>query len=111
MENFNKIISFILGLVVVIVFLIIISGRWNIKQLFRVSRGNTPSQVVTPTTKPANVDATATPATTKAPTRTPTPSRRPMQAVNNIPNTGADVLILPLLLAGLAGGLSLSKKS
>lgn len=111
MENFNKIISFILGLVVVIVFLIIISGRWNVRQLFRVSKGNTASQLVTPTTKPTTVDATGTPTTTKAPTRTPTPSRRPMQAVNNIPNTGANIVVLPLLLAGLAGGLSLRKKS
>ncbi|MBI2641720.1 hypothetical protein HYW87_03960, partial [Candidatus Roizmanbacteria bacterium] len=60
MDNFNKILSFVLGLVVVIVFIAVITGRLNLRnRLARVSGVSpTPKQSPTPT---RNVYITPTP--------------------------------------------------
>lgn len=55
MENFNKVLSFVLGLVVVVVFVIVLSGRLNIRSdIFTVKKiSPTPTVKITVTPTPA----------------------------------------------------------
>ncbi len=105
-SGFNRIISFILGLVVVVVFLAIITGRFNIRGISFLSK------------KPS---LTPTPTSTTTPTQTITPissiTIKPTTPVNRfqtktpgaIPSTGLPTEVLPLLLSGLAAGVYLKK--
>jgi hypothetical protein len=81
MESFNRVLYFILGLVVVLVFIIVFTGRLNLGKTFRPLAGST-----TPNPTPKTEEKkgffsflgsrpTATPTPTKAKvTPTPTPS-------------------------------------
>ncbi len=105
MDNFNKIVSFVLGLVVIVVFLAVITGRFNLKQkipLFSSKPTPTPTQVVLPSpTISAN-----------APTGTYMGNNSYNKAnPSSIPSTGAPTALLPLLLGGLTMGVYLRKRS
>lgn len=108
MDNFNKIISFVLGLIVVVVILLMVTGRLKIfnskSGIFSISKGNTtasptPTKVaesVTPSvTDEPDANASVTPRQSPSPTRT--------QAIKTIPNTGAstDILIASFILMGV----------
>ena len=121
MDNINKIISFILGLVVVAIFLVILSGRLDLgKRFFTASWGQTVSEQESNNSSESdemlaqNTEGTQTtpnptrPAVTQNPQITPA---RAVQGVSNIPNTGADVQIGLLLIAGLSSGAVLWKMS
>ena len=122
MEQFNKALSFILGLIVVAVFIIFASGKYNIK---------------TPTSNASN---TSPQPTSKSwfsfgqPKATPTPTNTPVAIVkntnkdqtqskqdtnyhlysnsstpSNIPNTGVPIVLFPLLGTSLLTGIFMKK--
>ena len=110
MDGFNKVISFVLGLVVVIVFLAIISGKIDLRKRITGSSG-----VSLFGSKP-----TASPTPTITPTQKPTTtynqynnqnSNKTSQTPKKIPNTGSPTIIIPLLFSSLAGGVYLRKKN
>jgi len=129
MDSFNKVISFVLGLVVVLVFFAVITGKINLK-----SKTNTTS------TSRSTLSPTPTPKSSggffgffKPATPTPTPTLKPISSIttntgasgNNtynqngqtvkypsaksIPSTGLPTIFLPILFSGLAGGSFLRK--
>ncbi|MFN4212454.1 MAG: hypothetical protein ACK4FL_00595 [Microgenomates group bacterium] len=110
MDNFNKVISFILGLVVVIVFFGIISGRINLRGKFPfLTKSATPTQ--TPT---QSIKITPTPIST---VKISPPSSSTNQAYNryqktpsSIPATGSPTIFLPILFSSMAAGFYLKNK-
>lgn len=118
MDQFNKAISFFLGLIVVVVFLAVATGKINLK-------GKT-----LPFLKGATVTITPTPSRKPTPTmslsKTPNTQYRPMptiqqnseyrryggtvNTVNTIPSTGPEFL-LPLIVSSFFGGSFLKKMS
>lgn len=117
MDNFNKIISFVLGLIVVVVFLLIATGKlkvFNSKSgLFNVSRGNTVASP-TPTAKPTIVaqnNEGITPTDEPKITSTPKvlPTNNPAKDIKTIPSTGASTDLLIATLIMLAVGLIFKK--
>jgi hypothetical protein len=116
MDNANKIISFVLGLVVVIVFILLITGKLSVgKKLQTLFKAK-----VTPTVTPS---ATPTPQADKKITinypNAKTGTSNTYQAngsnqiagknLSNIPNTGAPTFLLPFAFSVLAGGTFLRK--
>ncbi len=139
MDNINKIISFILGLIVVVVFIAIVTGRLGGlgKKVQTLSKGNA-TPTVTPRTSPQPTKK-VTPVAIKylSPTKT---AAKPVAGtsgsttgtsgtkatqynangkttqiagnnVSTIPNTGAPTLLLPLAFSMLAGGVFLRKSA
>jgi len=106
MDSFNKIVSFVLGLVVVIVFLAIITGRFNVKKSFQGFGTNakltpTPTFIAVPT--PASVAVNQTnPSvnTTNIYSKTPT----------SIPATGSSTILLSAFISTLSLGIYLKRK-
>jgi len=109
MEGFNKIISFVLGLVVVIVFFAVVTKKIDLKNLGKTNKNTT--------------------ATTKS-VVSPTPvssikiDENPQVNINNsnsyktigkttspksIPSTGLPTIFIPLLFSGVIGGSLLKK--
>lgn len=68
MESFNKVLYFILGLVVVIVFVIVFTGRLNLGKTFR------PLATISPTPTPKDQKGILSFFGSKNPTNTPTPT-------------------------------------
>ncbi len=103
MDNFNKIISFVLGLVVVIVFFAVVTGRINFKKGIP-SLSVSPTATVTPTQNQTQANA-------KAPTPTPANygSYKTGGKATTIPATGLPTVFIPSLLAGAMGGFFLRK--
>lgn len=117
MDNLNKTVSFVLGLVVVLVFLAIVTGRLNLKNklpLLGSKATPTPSQKIITQKITTNNEQS----TTSVPNSTgaQNPAYNQYQVVQGktpatIPSTGSPTLLLPLLFSGLGGGLLLKKKS
>ena len=103
MDNFNKIISFVLGLVVVIVFFAVITGKINFRKGLPSLTGS-PTASVTPT-------QTQTQASSKSPSPTPINygSYKANGKATTIPATGLPMIFIPSLLAGALGGFFLRK--
>ena len=138
MESFNKVLYFILGLVVVLVFIIVFTGRLNLGKNFRPLAGNT---TPTPTPKVQEKKGffsflggqpTATPSPAARPTVTPTTmpymtsesskgnvsqpttqttTKGTATNIQTIPATGSPVQILLLAIPALSAGLYLRKRS
>jgi len=110
MDSFNKVISFVLGLVVVVVFLAIISGKIDLRK--------TITGVSTPKTTSSGFSLFGSKAI-PTPTLTTTPTQKQNSAYNQyntqtpktIPATGSPTIVLPLLFSALSGGLYLRKKN
>ncbi len=103
MDNFNKIVSFVLGLVVVIVFLAVITGRLNLRS--RIISGGK----ISPSPSLSVVPTHPYPSTTvmgQNPQPTNSYSSKP---ITTIPSTGSPTLLLPLLFSGAASGFFLKK--
>lgn len=139
MEQFNKALSFVLGLVVVAVFIVVASGKINIKGInlaksTKITPTVTPILTPKPTSKPwfsfgakPTIKPTAQPAKKPLPTQTLyTYSKGGVQqqpidpnyhsysgssVPTSIPNTGIPVLMFPLLGTSLLTGIFLKKKS
>ena len=122
MDSFNKVISFVLGLVVVFVFLAVITGKLNLKGK------STSTSAITPT--PTQKSNSGLFGFFNKSTPTPTPTQKPSSVTINtnestiykqynqtsssttpksIPATGLPTLFILLLLSGLVGGNFLRK--
>ncbi|GAB4218633.1 MAG: hypothetical protein Fur009_0320 [Candidatus Microgenomates bacterium] len=103
MDSFNKIASFILGLVVVIVFFAVVTGKINLGKY-------TPSFAKKPTPTPTSistvtVEENKTPTTLVNNTYKTTSSTTPKK----IPSTGVETIFIPTLFASGLGGAFLRK--
>lgn len=115
MDNLNKTISFVLGLVVVLVFFAVITGRINLKgKLPFLSKTTVP----TPTLSISQPDSVLvnTETNTKSSNQNTnlTGSYNKYKLVNGktpstIPQTGSPTLLIPILISVLGGGLMLRK--
>lgn len=124
MEQFNKVISFVLGLVVVIIFLAVATGRINLKGgVWPFTRAKTTPTVAkgtpTPTPKSSTLSLNQTKTATKNGTvaAVPTPGSAQYHSYSyngsvpsSIPNTGPE-LLLPIAISSLLGGSFLQKMS
>lgn len=110
MENFNKVLSFILGLVVVVVFVAVFSGRLNLTgKLAPLTKGlaGRTSQI-----SPIPIQSPS------IPTQTPSENNRyqtvsqntdQTSAIISIPKTGSPTFLQPLLVSTALLGLYLSR--
>ncbi len=123
MSGFNKITSFVLGLIVVLVFLLVFGSRINLSDKLVAFRDKnvtpTPTLSVSPTPKKGFFESlfSTKPTVTPTPTDTTTPASQPeggAQSVasqpKNIPNTGP-ALLFPIAIAAFGSGLYLRKKN
>lgn len=95
MDQFNKAISFFLGLIVVVVFLAVATGKINLKgKTASVTPIPTPGAISSVTYKETSVQSKPTPVIQQ---------NSPYRAVNSIPNTGPE-LLLPLVVSTFFGG-------
>lgn len=129
MDSFNRVVSFILGLVVVLVFFAVITGKINLKS----KTASTSATAITPTPTSTQKNngglfgffSRATPTPTVTPAQNPTPTAVVTLNTNNlynqgvsatgvpspktIPSTGLPTLFIPALISGLVGGGFLRK--
>lgn len=117
MDNLNKIISFILGLAVVVVILVILATKFNLRErILPLSSNNNTKVTTTPTptltSKAKTKVVTNNPTVTNAPssyhaynTVAPQPDK-----VTSIPKTGAPTLLIPITLLSFMTGVYLSKR-
>lgn len=104
MDNFNKIVSFVLGLIVVIVFLAVITGRLNLRN--RISGGQQAKVSPTPTTV-SKLYLSPTPISSV--TINKQKNTYAVKTPSSIPATGSPTVLFPLLFSSLTGGLFLRK--
>lgn len=108
MDSFNKVISFILGLVVVIVFLAVVSRRIDLtKNLLPLSRTGS-AVTATPAVSPAS--KTGTPSPTSGYNRYQTNQTTAAPRPSTIPATGSPTLFIPFAISALFAGLQLKRK-
>lgn len=130
MESFNKVLYFILGLVVVLVFIIVFTGRLNLSKNFKPLANTSPTPTPKVTTKKGffsffGIDSKTTPTPTpkSKPAATPTPVQtvpgqtypQPQPTAvakqpQSIPATGSPVEILYLAIPTLSAGFYLRKR-
>lgn len=114
MDQFNKAISFFLGLIVVVVFLAVATGKINLKgKTLPFLKGATISVTPTPASKIVSSITYSQTATQNKPTPTTQQNaqyRVYTGTVNTIPNTGPE-LLLPLIVSSFFGGSFLKKMS
>lgn len=103
MDNFNKVISFILGLVVVIVFFAVVTGR------LKIGKFNPPvfSRKITPT--PTPISSVNIPSTTSENKTIGENNNYKTQNTKTIPKTGLPTFFIPSLISGALGGFFLRK--
>ena len=117
MDSFNKVISFILGLVVVLVFVAVITGKLNLKS--KSSSTSAPkttsffnfgrvSPTPTPTQKPSSTIKVETGVNGNNVYKQYNQTSKTSTA-KSIPSTGLPTLFIPALLSGLIGGSFLRK--
>lgn len=107
MDNLNKTISFVLGLVVVLVFFAVISGRLNLK-------GNLPfigkSATPTPTQTPTKIIGSSQNSQNNQNSRENNSYKNnTIKTPSTIPQTGSPTLLIPLLISGLGSGILLRR--
>ena len=114
MEQFNKVISFVLGLVVVVLFLAVATGKINLKgTTLPFAKNNTVKGTPTPSTtqKKTTTTFTQVPKTiTSSTASNPDYQQYKPGSINTIPNTGPEFL-LPLVASSFFGGLFLRGKA
>lgn len=102
MDNFNKVISFVLGLVVVIVFFAVITGRIKLgKYTPSFAKKPTPTPTVVSSIKIEEEKTVVSTNNNYQYQTTKTPSK--------IPSSGLPTFFIPSLLAGVFGGSYLRK--
>ena len=114
MDSFNRVISFVLGLVVVLVFFAVITGRLKLpgklSSPFSKATTPTPTKTVNPTPiSTVKIDSQTGGSVLENNYKTQaTPTKAPGKP-GTIPATGLPTLFIPSLLAGAAGGAFLRK--
>lgn len=110
MDSFNKVLSFVLGLIVVIVFLLVVTGRFNLRKSSKnltsktkltLTPTNITGKYLTPTPLPVSFGRTTNDYKTKTSGKAP----------NTIPATGSPSVLLPLLISSLSLGIYLKRKN
>lgn len=126
MSGFNKITSFVLGLIVVLVFLLVFGSRINLSDKLLAFRSEksvttptpTPTLSVTPTPKKGffeslfGAKSTPTPTPTSASMASSQSAASPQGMTNtpkNIPSTGPE-LLFPIAISAFGSGLYLRRK-
>lgn len=119
MEQFNKALSFVLGLIVVAVFIVIASGKINLKNIKFPIAKTTTKAVPSPTPTPKKTPVT-TGTTSNAQTGTNTQQNANYHSYasngttkggapvpSSIPNTGVPIVLFPTLMSSLSAGIFL----
>src|SRR3989339_645642 len=111
MEGLNKIISFVLGLVVVIVFYAVVTGKLDLKsKLTKTTKSQTISGVSSDQTTPTPTKTTTSGSVNSVKTATNSyGSYKTNGKTTSIPSTGLPVLFIPSLLGAAIGGSFLKK--
>lgn len=122
MSGFNKITSFILGLIVVLVFLLVFGSRINLSDKLVALRDKnatpTPTMSVTPSPKKGFFESLFGAKSTPTPTQAaqvvatnsqPTSPSQDTATPAKIPNTGPE-LLFPIAFSALGSGLYLRRK-
>jgi len=111
MDSANRIISFVLGLVVVTVFLAVITGKFKLNSLaflpFAAKTTITPTP--TPTPKTTVISSVSVPSS-KEENAIYQPYNQKTTNLKSIPNTGAPTILLPIAISSFLGGIFLKKK-
>ena len=103
MEGFNKTISFILGLVVVVVFIAVLSGRINLGKKFTVPKLFSTSKT-TPTPSPTTFLSGQKISSIKIDSKNNGYGPYNVKTNGTIPSTGAPVFLFPLAAASFIAG-------
>lgn len=114
MDSFNKVISFVLGLVVVVVFLAILSTKFNLNQKLLPLVGGakatpTPTKTLTPSPTSLTIVTGFPTPTGMKPYQTNTTVINQTGGATTIPKTGVETVFLPLVISAFAGGFLLKK--
>lgn len=107
MESFNKILSFVIGLVVVVVFLAIISGKINIGKKFSSGVPLFGLNKTTPTPTPTTLGQSSQ---QKKQEFVNTINQYQKTNVKEIPSTGSPTIVLPFVFSSFLSGLYLRNK-
>jgi len=116
MENFNKLISFILGLVVVIVFLLIISGKIDLrkklitKKTTTIIENNSLTLTPTPIIKKTITEVSLTTQTNKYQEQSTKKTTVDKPFTKEIPATGSPTIFIPFVFSTLSLGFLINKK-
>jgi hypothetical protein len=130
-SDINKVLSFVLGLIVVVVFIAIITNRFKLGNTFSflkakpkttptvtvkptvtpLAKGNNQVTIKYPTTTPVGTKYIATNNGTNGANGTNTTVNGTGNNVNTIPSTGAPTLLLPIAFSALGGGIFLKRKA
>jgi len=122
MDQFNKALSFILGLVVVAVFIVVASGKIKLNGIKLPSASSSKAKVSvtpspSPTAKPISTLKVDSNGQRVATNPTPAPTYNPTyhtygnkNVPTSIPNTGVPIVLFPLLGGSLAAGFFLKSK-
>lgn len=122
MDSFNKVISFVLGLVVVVVFFAVITGKLKIGK-FKLPAIGKATVTVTPSPSPTSISTVtiSNGSTGKTGSFNPNSSNnyksynvvstvgKNTSSASQIPSTGLPTIFIPSLLAGALGGNFLRK--
>lgn len=123
MDNLNKVFSFVLGLAVVVVILVVLATRFNLRERILPLSKNDTKIALTPTPTPkGQVKRVITPAASTGKTSlksgpyiTSQPSAKSNGSTKGgltaIPNTGLPTFVLPATFLTLLAGAYLSRKS
>ncbi|OGK12609.1 hypothetical protein A3C98_00760 [Candidatus Roizmanbacteria bacterium RIFCSPHIGHO2_02_FULL_37_15] len=107
-DNFNRIVSFVLGLIVVVVFLAAVTGRLNLRNRLK----NLGSQTKTSPTPVVKVTSFPTPKQLTNLSQEKTNSNSPTaKTPTTIPATGLPSFLLPLVFSTFSLGIYLRKKA
>jgi hypothetical protein len=103
-SGLNKVISFILGLVVVVVFVAVLTGKINLKKPGFLSGK------ISPTVAPSPLPTSTTTSVSVQNGQNVQVNKYDVKSPGSIPSTGLPTIVLPILLSALAGGIFLRKK-
>lgn len=115
MDNFNKLFSFILGLIVVVVFFAVLTGRINFNNKFiplTSFNKTTPTPTKSKLNPDANLNKKVISSLEVANTQNTSSYKNNSSPVNlkTIPSTGSETMLLPFMFSGLLGGIFLRRK-
>lgn len=108
MDSLNKVISFALGLLVVVIFLAVVAGKIRVPGFpWKGSLPATPTKTIAPSPTKTTAVVSPTPSSSTYNTyQTPT-IQKGIVKPTSIPSTGVSIFFIPSLLSGLFAGFYL----